>query len=223
MFSTSDRKFTFDAQKAAMLEDLDTISRALKVDPEPEYVRAPPRTVGRICYLPIEVAGRELLGKTRIAKELLELGFQVVLGAQWPLTKTRYLGLPPGIILFKTLNALDALKMHWAQTAGHIAAPLDEELCPIRPRLNWYRAVTNQSALNVVDMLCAPGDRSRDMFRKITTAQVDVTGNPRCHISNVKPGNDILVCTMAGLANSARAFHETIILICRILQQTAER
>ena len=209
-------KYSFKAQETAMLSDLDKISRALKIKLEPDYLRAQPRQVGRVCYIPIEVASRELLSKSIIAKGLIEQGFQVVLGARWQLTHTKYLGLPPGVVIFKTLNALDAVNMRWAQEAGHIAISLDEELFPIRPRLKWYRAVTNQNALNIADMICAPGKRSKEMFEKITDANVEVTGNPRCNIPKVTLGQDILVCTMAGLTNSARGFHETILLICQL-------
>ncbi len=202
-----------------MLRVLDELSRALKIKPAPQYTRPPPRQVSRVAYLPVEVSSRELLGKSIAAKGLLELGFQVVLGARWQLNHNQYVGLPRGIFLFKTLNALDTLNMHWAQENGHIAVALDEEMFPMRPNISWYRAFTNPNAVDLVDVICAPGQKSNEMFKKISSAEVLTTGSPRCVIPKINVGEDILVCTMAGIANSARAFHENMILICQIFNK----
>ena len=206
----------FSANEAEMLQALDRLSSIIKVEPSSQYERAPQRHVGRIAYLPIEIAGRELYGKAKMAGELVRRDFQVILGATWNVCCNSFLDLLPGIVLLKTLNALDGEKMRLAQNAGHLTIALDEEIFPLRPKVEWYRAVTDENALRLADMICAPGNRSQEMFRQITDAKVEVTGSPRSEFPAIEAGEDILVCTMAGVVNGKRPLQEAFAHICKV-------
>lgn len=206
----------FSANESEMLMALDQLSRSIIAAPTPQHSRTPRRHVGRAVYLPIEIAGRELYGKTKLAGDLVQQGFQVVIGATWNVCCNSFLDLPPGIVLLKTLNALDGEKIRLAQNAGHIAIALDEEMFSLRPKVEWYRAVTSESALRLVDMICAPGHRSQEMFKQITDASVEITGSVRSTIPKIEAGDDILVCTMAGIVNSKRSLQKTFAQVCKV-------
>ena len=200
-----------------MLQALDKLSDIIKVAPHEDFPLSPSRQIGRFVYLPIEVASRELLAKCQLAKDLLRMGFRVVLGATWNLSCNAYQDLPPGIVLFKTLNALDGRNMRLAQEAGHLAIALDEEMFSLRPKVEWYKAVSSDNARRRVDMICASGGHSHSMFKEISDAKVEITGNPRCNMPRIDPGDDILVCTMAPVVNNAKGFPDTIKMIAKVL------
>jgi surface carbohydrate biosynthesis protein len=68
-------------------------------------------------YLPIEVSARELDAKLLVAFFAVDAGYEVVLGQKW-LMQRNVRRMPPGIVLFKTLTALDAKSMQVAKAEG---------------------------------------------------------------------------------------------------------
>ena len=212
----------FSANETQKLQSLEEFSSSIKVSPSPRYHRVSGRDVCRAVYIPIELSGRELYGKARLAGELYRQGFQVILGATWNICCNKFTDMPPGIVLLKTLNALDNEKMREAQEAGHRIVVIDEEMFSLRPKVDWYRAMTNENALHLADMICAPGIRSKEAFEQITDTIVVNTGSPRCDIPAITSGEDILVCSMAGMVNSKKPWRDSVIRRCEIYDKPLE-
>jgi surface carbohydrate biosynthesis protein len=78
-------------------------------------------------YLPIENLSRELDGRLLLASRLLRRDVPVVIGQQWLIYQNLLGGYPPGSILFKGLNRIQAgAAMHLA-SLGNICFACDEE------------------------------------------------------------------------------------------------
>ena len=80
-----------------------------------------------IAYLGLEIKHRELDSRILIAARLLKAGVTVFLGQQWSLFANADT-LPPGVILFKTLNQIQARNMARFREHGHIVTATDEEV-----------------------------------------------------------------------------------------------
>jgi len=80
-----------------------------------------------IIYLGLEIKQRELEPRLRIAINILQQGYPVVFGQQWALFMNAG-ALPPGVILFKTVNRIQAQNMASFKAAGHLVAATDEEV-----------------------------------------------------------------------------------------------
>jgi surface carbohydrate biosynthesis protein len=201
-------KITFNASwdQADLLGQLNKVAAAVKITPQPHFPQSPPRKIGRVLYLPVEIASRELPTKARLAGDMARRGFQVVVGAAWNIFIELYRGLPPGLVLFKTLNAHDANNMHLIQQRGHMVAALNEEAFGLLPEAWIYRTEMNDQALRLADMICAQGKRSAAVLRDISGGEVSVTGNPRAVSEKSARGEEILVCMMAGNINGYLPF-----------------
>jgi surface carbohydrate biosynthesis protein len=79
-----------------------------------------------IAYLPLEIKQRELDSRLLIGMHLLNAGYTVVVGQQWSVFANAE-ALPPGIVLFKTVNHIQALNMQNFRTLGHLVTATDEE------------------------------------------------------------------------------------------------
>ncbi|TAL04681.1 MAG: hypothetical protein EPO08_00635 [Rhodospirillaceae bacterium] len=171
-------------------------------------VEKPKRSVFPILYLPVEVKARELAAKGVIARQALGAGFNVVIGSAWPLMGW-YKSLAPGIILFKTMNAMDAHNMAlWAQH-GHFIAALDDEAFGIRATPDYLAATIHPHASAVADVVCAQGPAYARAFP--FPVSLHVTGNPRALTYSASRGNDILVCLQSGnINNYGRSFEEMV-------------
>lgn len=80
-----------------------------------------------IIYLGLEIKQRELDSRLRIAINALVQGYPVVFGQQWTLFANAPT-LPPGLILFKTVNRIQAQNMAAFTAHGHLVAATDEEV-----------------------------------------------------------------------------------------------
>lgn len=201
-------RITFNASwdQADLLRQLDKVAAGMKITPPPHFPETPPRKIGRVLYLPVEIASRELPTKAQLAGDLARRGFQVVVGAAWNIYIELYRGLPPGLVLFKTLNAHDANNMHLLQQRGHIVAALNEEAFGLLPEAWLYRTEMNDQALRLADTICAQGEKSAAVLREISGNKVSVTGNPRTAAKIGTRGEEILVCMMAGNINGYLPF-----------------
>ena len=132
-----------------LLSELEEVAATLQIDQPPHFPKTPPRKIGRILYLPVEIASRELPAKAQLAGEMARRGFQVVIGAAWNVFVELYRGLPPGLVFLKTLNAQDANNMHLFQQRGHIVAALNEEAFGLLPEAWLYRTEMNDQALRL--------------------------------------------------------------------------
>jgi hypothetical protein len=206
-----------DQLKTDRLAALERVAASITLPAAPPPVHSGPRKVARVLYLPVEVAARELPAKARLAGEMARRGFQVVLGATWNLTAFEYRDLHPGIVLFKTLNSLDAVNMGRAHKAGHLAAVLNEEFFSLSTDPWLYRVECNPGAMALADLICAQGEKSAALMRGLTKAEIAVTGNPRGLPHRILRGDEILVCTMAGTINGLLPFDEYMAMSFKVL------
>jgi len=180
------------------------------------------RKVYPILYLPIEVKAREFESKALLAITAAERGFNVVFGRTWVLSMGQFSDLPPGVILFKTLNAIDANNMAIAIGNGkHIIAALDEEAFGRSVSKRALNLNVEPLAINVTDLILVQGEKHLNSWVKnlnIADSKIQLTGNPKIdllndedlYLSNNKRKN-ILFCTMSGNVNpKGRSFSKTI-------------
>ena len=80
-----------------------------------------------ILYLGLEIKQRELDSRLAIALHALKRGLPVVFGQQWAIFQNAD-SLPPGLILFKTVNNIQASNMASFVKHGHMVAATDEEV-----------------------------------------------------------------------------------------------
>ena len=80
-----------------------------------------------VVYLPIEIKNREWESRLLIACHLLEQGISVVFGQQWAVFQNAPVW-PKGVILFKTVNDIQARNMELFAALGHFVAATDEEV-----------------------------------------------------------------------------------------------
>jgi len=131
-------------------------------------------------YLPVEVAARELDAKLLIAAFAVGAGYEAIIGQKW-LMQRNFGRMPPGIVLFKTLTAIDAQAMQAAHAAGHRIASIDEEIPGLVARNEGLRWVA-PAAVAACDIVFAVGDEHLEAMLWKHPEQRDkyaVVGNPR--------------------------------------------
>jgi surface carbohydrate biosynthesis protein len=80
-----------------------------------------------VMYLTVELKHRELESRLLIALHALKAGFSVVVGQQWAIFANAAV-LPPGAVLYKTVNDIQARSMPLFRKAGFVIAATDEEV-----------------------------------------------------------------------------------------------
>ena len=201
--------------KSSLLSTFDSIyenmRRADDGSPIPQFqdaVPPPPRRVHPFLYLPVEVKARELHAKAILARQVVDAGMRVVIGAIWSMHDWSEI-LPPGIVLFKTMNTLDARNMMLWANRGHMIAALDEEVFGVMPSPGYLAATTHPYAAAVADLVCAQGPAYANSFPY--PSRIKVTGTPRTLTYAQANGDDILVCLQFGnINNNGRAFDEMV-------------
>jgi surface carbohydrate biosynthesis protein len=178
-------------------------------------------------YLPVEVAARELDGKLLLAAFAVGAGYEVVIGQKW-LMQRNFGRMPPGIVLFKTLTAIDARAMQAAHAVGHRIASIDEEIPGLVARNEGLRWVA-PAAVAACDVVFAVGDEHLEALLWKLPEQRDkyvVAGNPRWDL--LRPefarshgpevdrirgehGRFILINTNLGFTNSGKGTTEEIV------------
>jgi surface carbohydrate biosynthesis protein len=131
-------------------------------------------------YLPVEVAARELDAKLLLAAVAVGAGYEVVIGQKW-LMQRNFARMPAGIVLFKTLTAVDAKAMQAAHAAGHRIASIDEEIPGLVARNEGLRWVA-PAAVTACDVAFAVGEEHLEALLWKLPEQRDkyaVVGNPR--------------------------------------------
>ncbi len=127
--------------------------------------------------LPIELRHRELTSRLATAVHLVAAGATVILGQQWAIFNNIAFW-PKSVILFKTLNAIQASNMERFKQAGHIVAAMDEEVMTYRS--NFARTIAPNA---FADLFLAQSEpharelRARSLFNNIA-----ITGNPRAEM-----------------------------------------
>lgn len=170
------------------------------------------RKIGKYIYLPVEIAARELKSKAKIAGELARKGYQVLLASAYAI-KDMFNSLPPGVMLFKTMNKLDALNMGLSREAGHFTAVLNEEFFGLINEKWIYQAEIAPQAKTECDIVFAQNPAQQELYNSMGIDSI-VTGNPRFDPSAPREkhrlGNEILIPTMAGTINNLIPIHEYV-------------
>lgn len=182
------------------------------------------RSTYPILYLPVEVKARELESKGLLALAAAEAGFHVVIGRTWVLSADSYRDTPPGIVVFKTLNAMDAMNMATAQVNGpHLIAALDEEAFGRSASPRAVKLNVAPLAVDVADLILMQGQAHQETWAElfgIDPQTLKVTGNPKTDLlhhqgssktDKAKSKPAILFCAMSGNINSkGRGFARTM-------------
>ena len=178
-------------------------------------------------YLPVEVAARELDAKLLLATVAVGAGYEVIIGQKW-LMQRNFGRMPPGIVLFKTLTAVDAKSMQAAHAAGHRIASIDEEIPGLVARTEGLRWVA-PPAVAACDVVFAVGEEHLEALLWKLPEQRDkyaVVGNPRWdllrpefarshgpEVERIRSehGRFILINTNLGFTNSGKGTTEQMV------------
>jgi surface carbohydrate biosynthesis protein len=214
---TALRARDFASAQTHLLRALDDLASKDKTEPLGPPPCNPQNSIGKNLYIPVEMAGRELASRAWIAGQCSKLGFNVVIGATWNMSYSQWIDWPPGIVLFKTLYALDARQFYTAKSYGHRVAVLDEEMMPLALTKRIYEFSLEPYALHLADLVCAPGEASAKILREMAPGKIAVTGNPRAR-KDARPhiGGKILVCTSAPTINPAAGFDLSMRMTLRV-------
>lgn len=173
--------------------------------------------VFNVIYLPVEIKAREYPSKLALARKLNEAGFSVVIGWTWGIAK-KYDNWLPGIVLFKTMNALDAKNLWRARNAGHLVAVLDEEALPSNVNDKKAQLFIDPWAAALADFILVQSpDHALSLLKMFpqVNGKFSVTGNPRFAKPQEEPIKDApeedfeLICSMAGTINNFRGLYTT--------------
>ncbi len=196
---------------------------AAKSVPRPEPRPAPARKdvpLNPILYLPVEIVGRDFFTRLLIARHALALGFAAAILPHTAI-KLHAIDLPPGIILHKSLNALDLEFFENAVAAGHVVTAIDEEAFGWIGDFRSMMRGADPRCYAACDIIFAPGENYvREIAQKHPAAKdkLVISGNPRTDIlaagfrdlhlsgaaaARTQYGRHLLVTTNFGLWNSA--------------------
>jgi surface carbohydrate biosynthesis protein len=134
----------------------------------------------RVFYLLVEESDREFLARCLMAVIAASQGYDVVIGPQW-LIWDQLEHLPPGVMLFKGNNKIQASNMHRAKQAGHRVASIEEEVLGLagEAQICFYYP---RGALSVCDLFLVQGQFQAECLARHIPAIADrmvVVGNPR--------------------------------------------
>lgn len=134
-----------------------------------------------IVYLPIEIKNRELEARLLTACYLLQRGVTVVLGQQWGVIANAE-ALPPGAILFKTMNQIQGSAMSTFNALGHLVIGSDEEvLTSVSEYLSSFAALSGEMCHLFLAQNEMHAAAVRDRFPRLASA-IAVTGNARVEV-----------------------------------------
>ncbi len=117
-----------------------------------------------IAYLAMEIKQRELDSRVVIAAHLLKAGVAVVFGQQWALFANAKV-LSQGVILFKTVNHIQAGLMAKFRAAGHLVAATDEEVLVCTEDKCFLEVFSPMAAENC-DLFFAQSEFHRDVVER---------------------------------------------------------
>ncbi|MBL8642614.1 MAG: hypothetical protein JNK21_01670 [Rhodospirillaceae bacterium] len=133
-----------------------------------------------IIYLPCEIKNREFDSRLMVAAHALHQGYTVVLGQQWAFARNTPT-LPEGVMLVKTVNAIQAEFMEDLKATGHIVAGSDEEVLAMASADGFLLPVSPR-AVKAADVFLANSAQHRDALLGAypdLKDKITVTGNPR--------------------------------------------
>jgi surface carbohydrate biosynthesis protein len=131
-------------------------------------------------YIPIEEVNRELDAKLLVAGALLGRGISVVMGRQAMLT-VNFPHLPPGIVLFKGMNAMPAHLMRGIGAYGHLSVGADEDSLGLSD-IGAIARNLDPSIGDVCERFLAQGEVQREAIEKTIPGagpKTRIVGNAR--------------------------------------------
>jgi surface carbohydrate biosynthesis protein len=140
-----------------------------------------------IVYLTIEMLSREFDSRLLMAAHAVEAGMTVVVGQQWALFNN-LTALPRGILLVKTVNAIQARVMAAAKAAGHAVAAMDEEVLAMANAEGFLKAFSPIAA-TACDLFLAqsePHQAAIEASYPEMKGRIAATGNPRIDLMSPK-------------------------------------
>jgi surface carbohydrate biosynthesis protein len=144
-----------------------------------------------VIYLPIEMKHREMPSRAFLAKYLLQAGYTVVVGQQWSMWDNVDT-LPCGLILFKTVNDIQAHNMARFRGSGHLVAASDEEALNFI-EFTGHTLAFNECAADNCDLFLAQNESHKhDVESKFPqlSGKIEVAGNLRTDLL-VRPSGHI--------------------------------
>ncbi len=144
-------------------------------------------TVSPVIYLTVELKHRELDSRLLIALHLLKAGFTVVVGQQWGIFANAT-ALPPGVVLYKTVNEIQARSMPLFRRLGHLIAATDEEVLLCAESSCFVGALSKNSEANW-HQFYAQSPMHRDaILRKFPGGEekIIITGNARVDLMHAR-------------------------------------
>lgn len=175
-------------------------------------------------YIPVEVSSRELLSRLLIALFAARSGFDIVVLGHTVLRQATHL--PRGVILNKTLHAMDDVLMAEARARGHVFCAIDEEAFGWTAGVNSLLRTLDPTLLPSCAALFAPGRYYVDEVSAVAPgASLIAAGNPRTDFFDPRlsglaadearalrerQGRSIVVCTNFGGWNSRSHLHDAV-------------
>ena len=134
-----------------------------------------------IVYLPLEIKNRELEARLLIACRLLERGVTVVFGQQWAIFYNVE-NWPPGAVLFKTMNQIQAANMEAFNKREHVVAGTDEEV--LTSVSDFVISFSNTAAHAAHLFFAQSGLHAAAVAQRfpVLKERTVVTGNPRVDV-----------------------------------------
>ena len=184
----------------------------------------------RTVYLPIELKAREFDSKLLLALELLRRDYMVVFGQQWAIYD-HLAELPPGIILFKSHNAIHHPNVVKARDRGFYTMALEEEVMSLGSQKAMGK-IDSKGLYDVVDRVLVHGEFELNyhLSQGCPPRKLAVVGNPRIDLlrpPNLRSavseslakrdryGDFILVNTNFGIKNSIWSVEQLIDIAIR--------
>lgn len=142
-------------------------------------------------YLLVEEGFRELPSRLLIAAAIAGYDRDVWIGQQWWFAEN-FARLPPGVVLFKGNNGIQAHNMRRAKTAGHVVASMEEEAFGLSTFDG--EKLYNRHSGKYCDLFCVQGESLAEFVRcrlPNTQDKVVVTGNPRADLLTAPQDSEI--------------------------------
>ena len=137
----------------------------------------------RYLYMLVEESFRELRSRLLVTQAALAAGYDVVIGQQWWFT-VNFPNLPPGVVLYKGNNTIQASSMVAAKNAGHRIASIEEEIFGLRAEdaiLPWF----DPRVEAVCDLFLMQGTHHADLLARHLPnirEKIKIVGNPRAEV-----------------------------------------
>jgi surface carbohydrate biosynthesis protein len=133
-----------------------------------------------IAYLALEIKQRELDSRLLIAAHLVHAGLPVMFGQQWAIFRNADV-LPKGLMLFKTVNRIQAVNMQNCRDCGHLVAATDEEVLVCLQEACFFEVFSEIAADNC-DLFFAQSELHKTLVEQrfpSLQGKVQVSGNSR--------------------------------------------